>query len=162
LYFYLNNNLWAPQTCAYATLRQSVANLTFRNVSFNFATAISKFDTFSLYHIVHTQIAKVTASFSLFALLELVCTKKVPNPIHYSLLIYPKLILLWSVPDRQTDREICSPLVSIGHPPLSLASPVNLRLREGPRALSGKKRIREQGVKNLVRQSVCQECSKGE
>ncbi len=39
---------------------QSVANLTFCNVSFNFATAISKFDTFSLYHIVHTRIAKVT------------------------------------------------------------------------------------------------------
>ncbi len=54
---------------------QSVANLMFHNVSFNFATAISKFDTFSSYHIVRTQIAKVTASFSLFALAELVCTK---------------------------------------------------------------------------------------
>ncbi len=43
---------------------------------------------------------------------------------------------------------------SIGHPPLSSASPVNLRLRVGPRALSEKKRIREQGVKNLVCQSV--------
>jgi len=32
-----------------------VANLIFRNVSFNFATAISKFDTFSSYHIVCTQ-----------------------------------------------------------------------------------------------------------
>ncbi len=44
------------------TLRsgQSVANLTFGNVSFNFATAISKFDTFSSYHIVRTGIAKVT------------------------------------------------------------------------------------------------------
>mgnify|MGYP007059758343 CR=1 FL=1 len=52
-------------------------------------------------------------------------------------------------------------LVSIGHPPLSSASPVNLRLRVGPRALS-EKRIREQGVKNLVRQSVCQYRSKGE
>ncbi len=31
-----------------------------RNVSFNFATAISKFDTFSSYHIVRTRIAKVT------------------------------------------------------------------------------------------------------
>ncbi len=39
--------------CAYATLRQSVADLMFRNVSFNFATAISKFDNFSSYHIVH-------------------------------------------------------------------------------------------------------------
>ncbi len=42
-------------------------------------------------------------TFSLFALLELVCTKKLPYPIHYSLLIYPKLILFWSVTDRQTD-----------------------------------------------------------
>jgi len=40
--------------------RQSVANLMFRNVSFNFATAISKFDTFSSFHIVRTQITKVT------------------------------------------------------------------------------------------------------
>jgi len=35
----------------------------FRNVSFNFATTISKFDTFSLYHIVRTRIAKVTNFF---------------------------------------------------------------------------------------------------
>ena len=68
----------------------------FANVSSNFATAISKFDTFSLYHILRTPIAKVTASFSLFSLSELV--------IHYSLLIYPELILLWSVPDRQTEK----------------------------------------------------------
>jgi len=52
--------LFTPGYCAYATLRQSVANLMFRNVSFNFATAISKFDTFSSYHIVSTQIARVT------------------------------------------------------------------------------------------------------
>jgi hypothetical protein len=32
----------------------------FLNVSFNFATAISKFDTFSSYHIVCTRITKVT------------------------------------------------------------------------------------------------------
>ncbi len=32
----------------------------FLNVSFNFATTISKFDTFSSYHIVRTWIAKVT------------------------------------------------------------------------------------------------------
>ncbi len=68
--------------------------------------AISIFDTFSSYHIVRTRIAKVTASFSLFALSELVCTKKVPYPIHYSLLIYPKLILLWSVPDRLTEKIV--------------------------------------------------------
>jgi hypothetical protein len=92
-------------------LWQSVAKFTFRNVSFNFATAITKFDTFSLYYIVRTQIAKVTASLSLFALSKLVCSKKVPYPIHYSLLIYLKLILLWSVPDGLTDRENSSPLV---------------------------------------------------
>jgi hypothetical protein len=62
-YFDHNKNLWAPQTCAYATLRQSVANLMFLNVSFNFATAISKFDTFSSYHIVRTRITKVTNFF---------------------------------------------------------------------------------------------------
>jgi len=62
-YYDHNKNLWAPQTCAYATLRQSVANSMFRNVSFNFATAISKFDTFSSYHIVRTRIAKVTNFF---------------------------------------------------------------------------------------------------
>ena len=38
------------------------------------------------------------ASFSLFGLSELVCNKKVTYPIHYSLLIYPKLIPLWNVP----------------------------------------------------------------
>ncbi len=42
---------------------KSVANLLFHNVSFNFATAILKFDTFSLYHIVRTRIAKVTDFF---------------------------------------------------------------------------------------------------
>ena len=47
-----------------------------------------------------------------------------------------------------------NPPCSIGHSPLSSASPVNLRLRVGPRALSEKKRIREQGVKNLVCPSV--------
>ena len=31
-------------------------------------------------------------------------------PIHYSLLIYPQLILLWSVLDGQTDRENFHPL----------------------------------------------------
>ncbi len=40
---------------------------------------------------------------------------------------------------------------SIGHPPLSSASPVNLRLRVGPRALSGKKKeLREQGVNKFL------------
>ena len=80
--------------------------------SFNFfATAISKFDTLSLYHIVRTRIAKVT-NFSLFALSELVCTKNVFYPILlFPLLSHPKLLPLWSVPDGRTDRENTSPLI---------------------------------------------------
>ena len=35
---------------------------------------------------------------------------------------------------------------SIGHPPHSSASPVKLRLRVGPRALRGKKELREQAT----------------
>jgi hypothetical protein len=81
----------------------------FHNVSFNFATAISKFDTFSSFHIVRTRIAKVTASFSLYALSELVCTKKYFTLFYYSLLIHPKLIPFWSVTDRQTEGQNSSP-----------------------------------------------------
>jgi hypothetical protein len=84
LIFDHNRNLWAPQTCAYATLRQSVANLMFCYVSFNFATAISKFDTFSSYHIVRARIAKVKASFFLFELSELVCIRNLFYPISFS------------------------------------------------------------------------------
>ena len=118
---------------------QSVANLTFCNVSFNFATAISKFDTFSSYHIVRTRIAKVTASFSLFALSELVCTKKVPYPIHYSLLIYPKLILLWSVTDRRTDKVLhpLFPTPNSFFPPLSARGPTRRRKFTGLAELRG-------------------------
>jgi hypothetical protein len=133
LIFDHNKNLWAPQTCAYATLRQSVANLMFCYVSFNFATAISKFDTFSSYHIVRARIAKVKASFflfelselvcirnlfypisfSLFALSELVCTKNVFYPILlFPLLTHPKLLPLWSVPDGRTEGQISSPPVT--------------------------------------------------
>ena len=44
---------------------------------------------------------------------------------------------------------------SIGHPPHSSASPVELRLRVGPRALSGKKKeVRVKGVLKFVRPSV--------
>ncbi len=43
---------------------------------------------------------------------------------------------------------------SIGHPPHSLASPVELRLWVGPRVLSEKKELREQGVNNFLHQSV--------
>jgi hypothetical protein len=107
---------YAPAKCA---------NLMFLNVSFNFATAISKFDTFSSYHIVRAQIAKVAASFFLFALSELVCTRNFFYPISFflfalselvctknvfypillfPLLSHPKLIPFWSVPDGQKDR----------------------------------------------------------
>ena len=95
--------------CAYATLRQSVANLMFRNVSFNFATAISKFDTFSSYHIVLARITKVTASFSLFALSELVFSKNVFYPI----LLFPTCSPQASSPlehSGQTDGQISTPL----------------------------------------------------
>jgi len=65
---------------------------------------------------------------------------------------------------RTTGREVVTPLAaldvkqvtvplscSIGHPPHSSASPVELRLRVGPRALSGKKKeLREQGVLKFV------------
>ena len=72
----------------------------FCSVYFYFGATILNFDSFSIvYHIVRTRITKVTASFSLFVLSELVFTKKVPYPVHYSLLIYPKLIPLWSGTD---------------------------------------------------------------
>jgi hypothetical protein len=117
----------------------SVANLTFHNVSFNFATPILKFDTFSLYHIVHTQIAKVTASFSLFALSELVCTKKLPYPIHYSLLIYPKLIHFWSIINRLTDgrTRFFTPCSLILFFPLSTRGPTRRRKFNGLAELRG-------------------------
>jgi hypothetical protein len=77
----------------------------FNNVPFDFATTISKFDTFSLYHIVRTQIAKVTASFSLFELSELVCTKKVPYPYIIPYLFTPSLFSFGALrTDRLTDK----------------------------------------------------------
>jgi hypothetical protein len=51
---------------------------------------------------------------------------------------------------------------SNGHPPHSSASPVELHLRVGPRALSEKKELREQGVKKSVLLSIRLERSKGE
>ncbi len=70
-------------------------------------------DTFSLsynhtYHTYHTRVFHIYVpirrwqTFSLFALSELVCTKQVFYPIHYSLLIYPKLTPFWSITDGQT------------------------------------------------------------
>ncbi len=43
-------------------------------------------------------------NFSLFALSELGYTKNVFTLFYYSLLIYPKLIPFWSVPDGQTEK----------------------------------------------------------
>jgi hypothetical protein len=44
---------------------------------------------------------------------------------------------------------------SIGHPPHNSASPIELRLRVGPRALSGKKKeVRVKGVLKSVRVSI--------
>jgi hypothetical protein len=43
------------------------------------------------------------------------------------------------------------------------ASPVELRLRVGPRTLSGKKKeVRVKGVLKFLYLSVCLQCSKGE
>jgi len=92
------------KTCAYATLRQSVANLMFCNVSFNFATAISKFDTFTSYHIVRTRIVKVT-NFIPFCTIGISMYQKRILPYIISLFSQPKLLPLWSVTDRQTDRQ---------------------------------------------------------
>ncbi len=57
---------------------------------FNFATTISKLDTFSSYHIVRARITKVAASFFLFALSELLCTKNVFYLFYYSLYFSPQ------------------------------------------------------------------------
>jgi len=104
-YFDHNKNLWVPQACAYATLRQSLANLMFHNVSFNFATAISKFDTFSSYHIVRTQIAK-GKNFLPFCTIGISMYQNVFYPILlFPLLSHPKLLPLWSVTDGQTDGQ---------------------------------------------------------
>jgi hypothetical protein len=74
----------------------------FRNISFNFATAILKFDTFSLYHIVRTRIAKVTNFFP-FCTIGIISIKNVFYPILlFPLLSHPKLLPLWSVPDGRT------------------------------------------------------------
>ena len=103
----LNKNLWAPQTCAYATLRQSVANLTFHIVSFNFATPISKFDTFSSYHIVRTQIAKLILPF---------CTIRISM---YQKNTLPYILLLTYLPQAYSPLErygltVCLPFFT--HP----------------------------------------------
>ena len=101
-----------------------MANLAFRNVPFNFATAISKFDTFSIvrYHIVRRRIAKVTdfLSFCPFGInipflqyRNYLCTKNVFYPILlFPLLSHPKLLPLSFgafQTDRRTEKIACVP-----------------------------------------------------
>ena len=112
-------------TCAYATLRQSVANLTFRNVSFNFATAISKFDTFSIvpYRTYPNREGDRLLSFCPFGIsIFPFCTigismyQKRILPYYNSLLSHPKLLPLWSVTDGQTNLNTPRYLTSFFFP----------------------------------------------
>ena len=83
LYFDINNIFGTVSKFRLRYAPAKLEKLTFCSAYFYFGTTILNFDSFSLsYHIVRTQIAKVTASFSLFALAELVCTKKLPYPIY--------------------------------------------------------------------------------
>jgi len=77
----------------------------FHNVSFNFATAISKFDTFSSYHIVRTRIAKVT-NFLPFCTIGISMYQKCVLPYFVIPSTYLPQASLWSITDRQTDRQI--------------------------------------------------------
>jgi len=95
---------------AYATLRQSVANLMFRNVSFNFATAISKFDTFSSYHIVRTRIAKVTNFFPF-------CT--------IGISMYQKRILPYFIIPSTFSPQASSPLERYGRTDGQISTPLS-------------------------------------
>jgi len=67
----------------------------FHNVFFNFATAISNFDTFSSYHIVRTRIAKVTNFFPF-------CT--------IGISMYQKRILLYLIIPSTFSPQASSPL----------------------------------------------------
>ncbi len=90
-----NKNLWAPQTCAHATLRQSVANLMFHNVSFNLLL---------LYQNLTPSLRTTVPS-------ELVCTKNVFYPI----LLIPTYLPQASSPlerSRQTEGQNSSPPVT--------------------------------------------------
>ena len=87
--------------------------LTFCSACFYFGTTILKFDSFSLlYHIVRKWIAKVTASFSLYALSELVYTKK-----YFTLYIIPYLFtpslfpfgVFWTETDWQNSSPFNPP-----------------------------------------------------
>jgi len=81
-------------------------------------------------------------TFSLFALLELVSTKNIFYPILlFSLLSHPKLLPLWSVPDRRTDGRtdnILHPLLpKFFFFPLSARGPTRRRNSTGLAQLWG-------------------------
>ena len=76
-------------------------------------------------------------TFSLFALSELVCTKNVFYPILlFPLLSHPKLLPLWSVPDRQTNLNTPFTLTSF-FCPLSARGPTRRRNSTGLAELWG-------------------------
>jgi len=83
----------------------------FRNVSFNFATAISKFDTFSSYHIVHTRIAKVTNFFPFWTIGISMYQKHILPYIIIPYFLTPSFFPFGAF---QTDRQISTP------PPVTL------------------------------------------
>jgi hypothetical protein len=72
-------------------------HLLYRTISY--VNKLRRWQTFSLF-------ALSELVFSLFSLSELVCTKNVFYPILlFPLLFHPKLLPLWSVTDRQTERR---------------------------------------------------------
>jgi hypothetical protein len=88
----------------------------FRNVSFNFATAISKFDTFSSYHIVRARIAKVAASFFLFFTIGISMYQKLILPYLFlpfctiGISMYQKCILPYFIIPSTFSPQASSPL----------------------------------------------------
>ena len=78
----------------------------FCNVSFNFATAILKFDTFSSYHIVQTRI-----TFSLFAHRNSYVPKTYFTLYHNSLLSHPKLLPFGALQTEGRMDNILHPLL---------------------------------------------------
>jgi len=82
----------------------------FRNVSFNFATAISKFDTFSSYHIVRTGIAKVTNFFP-FCTYGISMYQK--NSLPYFIILYFLTPSFFPFGAFRTERQISTPPVTL-------------------------------------------------
>ena len=125
-------------------LRQSVANLTFRNISFNFATAISKFDTFSI-ALSYVNESRRWQSFSLFALSELVyslfslselvCTKNVFTLFYYSLYFLTPSFFPFGA--FRTDRFQHPPIPYFFFFPLSARGPTRRRNSTGLAELWG-------------------------